>query len=334
MSKLKNTQTKLDWINNNPRIKKSISYHLNNGSEIPQMVFGYSPVAAEEAANFISTKMLPSDINSIVYKEKGLLSREVNFIRQRLDRVSKINFYDVAETSGDSSLPFIYELIEADLLYKYIPVTPNKEVNDLAIEKVGDFVTQAMLGKIKYDSILADSEVVDFKTQVIDISKEMQIDNFLNLFVLSGSRLGNSHNPERMLQNIYSSMNEGDYLAVVQGLYRQGIEDLIVSDYQSIVDQEGNLMMQKIIAEELNPGGEHHVFWEDSINPGVRFGTKVQKNENGLGKDLADGQYVNLFKSNRFKETELREMILKTGFSFVDIAYDKNMDHGLFFLEK
>ena len=333
MSKL-NNKTKLDWINNNPRIKKSISYHLSSGSEIPQMIFGHSPVAAEEAANFITTKMLPSDINSIVYKEKGLLSREVSFIRQRLDRVSKINLFDVAETSGDSSLPFIYELIENDLLYKYVPVTPNKDVNDLAIEKVKDFVTQAMLGKINYDSILADTETVDFKTQVINMSKEMEVNDFLNLFVLSGSRLGNSHKPERMLHNIYASMDEGDYLAIVQGLYRQGIEDLIVSDYQNIVDQEGSLMMQKIIAEELNPGGEHKVFWEDSANPGIRFGTNVQNSSSDIAKDLAQGQYINLFRSNRFKEVKLRDMILKAGFSFVDIAYDKNMDHGLFFLEK
>jgi len=92
-------ENKFDWIKKNSRLEHLLNYNLNRISEIPHFVYGYAPTAATSISEFVSSKMMPSSENFILHKEKGLLSREAGFIRQRLDQVSKINIFDISETS-------------------------------------------------------------------------------------------------------------------------------------------------------------------------------------------------------------------------------------------
>ena len=331
----KTNQDDLDWLLGNERLKKNAVRHLVVNHEIPKYIFGYSPLAAESAKNFILSKSFPSYNNQILHKEQTLLSREVGFIRQRLDLVSKVNIFDVAETTGNSSLPFIFELLEHDLMGKYIPITPNKAVNETAINTLKKLVKEVLLPDFETDVISADAEVNSFKSLVLDsVDKSMSSNDYINLFLLTGSRLGNSDNPRRMLQNIYDSMCEGDCLAILQGLYRSGSQDDIISDYNSIVQNDNVLMLQKSLGHAINPGAEFEVFWDDGEIPGLVFGIKSSSQNNILEAELKDGEMITLFRSSRFRELMLREIIIEAGFHIIDIAYDRNMDHGLFFVEK
>jgi hypothetical protein len=325
----------LSWLLDNNRLKKSVVRNLVQNQEVPKYVFGYSPMAAQSAKNFILSKSFPSYTNQILHKEQTLLSREVSFIRQRLDLVSKVNIFDVSETSGNSSLPFIFELLEYDMMGKYTPVTPNQEVNQIAIDTLKRLVKEVLLPDFETESILADAEISSFKSLVMDtVDKTIPINDYINLFLLTGSRLGNSHEPQKMLQNIYDSMNEGDCLAILQGLYRSGSEDTIVSDYSSIISNDDVLMSQKLVGQLINPEAKFEVFWDDQDVPGVIFGVRSSSAENLFEANLKENQTITLMRSSRFREMMLRDIILKSGFNIIDIAYDKNMDHGLFFLEK
>ncbi len=325
----------LDWLLRNERLKKNAVRHLMVDHEVPKYVFGYSPLAAESAKNFILSKSFPSHDNQILHNELTLLSREVSFIRQRLDLVSRVNIFDVAETTGNSSLSFIFELLEHDLMGKYIPITPNTDVNDIAIDTLKKLVKGMLLPDFETDSIIADAEINSFKSLVLDaVDKSMNINDYINLFLLTGSRLGNSDNPRRMLQNIYDSMCEGDCLVILQGLHRLGSEDAVVSDYNSILRRDNVLMLQKSIGQSISTGADFEVFWDDAEIPGIVLGIKASSQANSLEADLKEGQMIALFRSSRFREMMLREIILEAGFHIVDIAYDRNMDHGLFFLEK
>ena len=335
MSTISPKHTDLGWLLGNSRLKKNVSRSLVENHEIPKYVFGYSPMAAESAKNFILSKSFPSYNNQILHKEQTLLSREVSFIRQRLDLVSKVNIFDVSETSGNSSLPFIFELLEFDMMGKYVPVTPNREVNQIAINTLKKLVKEVLLPDFATEAVLADAEVGSFKSLVMDtVDKTIPINDYINLFLLTGSRLGNSHEPQKMLLNIYNSMNEGDCLAVLQGLFRSGSEDSIVSDYSSIVTNGNVLMSQKSVGQLINPDAKFEIFWDDRDIPGIVFGVKSNDNNNLLEADLPNDKMITLMRSSRFREMMLREMILKAGFNIIDIAYDKHMDHGLFFLEK
>jgi hypothetical protein len=321
-----------NWMNSN--ISTFIENYIFKHNEIPVHMYWYSPQMTNIWQNSYQKRIFPGGHNQILYKEKGLLCREVPFIRQRLEYFSKVNIFDVAETMGDSSLPMIFELLESENMGKYVPVTPSSSANQVAINVLKRFVANSGLKDLNTDSIVADIEIADFKeelNQVIDRHDKDQI----NLFTLMNSRLGNSLDPERMLKNLYKSMNEGDYLAILQGLYRSGTENLLVADYKNLYDNWETPNIDPGLMDMLAPSFRIQTYWDETEKfKGIKSKVFIDKPTTINQLEIQAEQSIIMFRSQRFVEDNLRKIITNSGFSLVDIAYDKDMDNGLFFLQK
>lgn len=99
-------------------------------------------------------------------------------------------------------------------------------------------------------------------------------------------------------------MNQGDYFAVVQGIYSFRIEDIVVQDYKKMIQvMKTTLFVVGHISEMPVES-----FWDDQNITGVRFTIKVDKKFAGV--KLNENYEITLFRSNGFKR-ELLEKCLK-----------------------
>jgi hypothetical protein len=322
-----------NWVNVN--LANQIARNIHQKSEFPDIVTFYSPDVAQSMSNSMEWEILPSDENRLLHSSKGLLSRDAEFIYKRLDRFSKVNLIDMAETTGDSSLPLILELIQGEKMSKYIPATPNQTINDLAIRRLRLFAINIRSSLKSSESIIADLEVSDFKTLALDALRSDEMEDTGNLFIMMNSRLGNSPNPQLMLKNVYNTMSQGDFFVLLQGIYRSGSEDILASDYGNLYTTPGSFIVAKSILTQFNPEPEYISYWEDSDKfMGVKVKVKVAQDISIAGAEIATNQEIDVFTSHRFDESRLKNMLKTTGFKIIDVAYDETMDHGLFFMEK
>lgn len=308
-------------------------YFVERYNEIPRTIYQASPNTNSFEA-FHLEKTLPSKLNTLLYKEKGLLSREVSFISQRLSSATKVNVFDLYDATFEgSAMPFILELIEDEQLGKYIPVTPCVVMNDYAIKKMEAAIINYDLPPSSSDSILIDVEYDDFRSHIRTVisNDDGTIDQGqVNLFIIMSSNLGNFIDPSVALKNIFNSMGTGDYLAILQGIYKAGSEDALVRDYSNIAYTMEDTMH---VSNTLSGGEGVKVIW-DEIDRAVKFKIKLDR-PMSMGKvELDQGREITTFRTSRYQDNELRKTFMDIGYKIVDTAYDESMNNGLYFLEK
>jgi hypothetical protein len=213
----------------------------------------------------------------------------------------------------------------------YVPVTQNRHLNDSVINKLKLFMMSLGLSNFKTDSIIANLDLQTFTTRPVNKGKSSRNLEVSNLFLLTNSTLGNFINPERVLTNIYRSMENGDSLVIVQGLYRPGSEDQLVDDYRNLMP---SLKPFIDVGHSINADAEIYTSWEDKDFTGVKMVFRMDEETEFAGVTLKEKQKITLFRSTRFKEWELKKLFIRIGFKIISIAYDEYMDNGLFFLRK
>jgi uncharacterized SAM-dependent methyltransferase len=269
--------------------------------------------------------------HKILYNENNLLMREANFIRKRVAGRRLVNLFDVGHTNGMIVLPIILELLEEESLSKYIPITPNKSLNQHAINNLQSYIALSGLPKIQTEAITHDIEITDFQTEVAQI-QDAQENETVNLFVLGSSVLGNYINPLQVLLNTYNTMRDGDYLAIIQGIYRNGSENNWISDYNLIVAGMGNT---QAVSKMIDSQATLKVDWDDTewIH-GIKASFLATRPTEFAGVKIEENQEIVVFRSTRFDRFQLERDLYHIGFKLVSLSLDKGQDNAIFFLQK
>jgi hypothetical protein len=130
-------------------------------------------------------------------------------------------------------------------------------------------------------------------------------------------------------------MHCGDYLVVSQDMYRHNTEDFWVGNYINYLAPQKNFAVTKEFANDLSQDCPIEVTWEEKNGfRGVKFRVEIQEPVRFANVDLQEKQKVDIFRSARFTELELKKMFLKLDFRIVQILYGDNMDTALFVLQK
>ena len=311
-------------------VAKLIANHIASKSEIPDFLYWYSDKIVESFGDFSEKRIVPSDSNSYIFNEKGLLSREISPLKTRLDRFTKINVFEISEVIADTCLPLIFDLAQSRKLGYYVPVSGQSKLNELARDRILSLNEQCNF-KIESQIITVEPELFSFKAQVNDVVRHQKT-NFANLFVLAGSRLGNSISPQKYLKNIFDSMTEGDYFAVIQAIYNPGNEMGIVDDYEEIMTGQSNSGLDDVLDEAVFPSKNMYFEWDEEKVTGVRVYSKADKDGEIFGAQIKEGQEITRFRSSRFPEMVLRKMFKEIGFKIIDISFDEHENYAMFVL--
>jgi hypothetical protein len=335
---------KSSFTQNFAKIPEHAIYHLTESlhsfAELPDWVSYYSPMALDSLNFELDYAALASDFNQVIHSKHNLFSNHSSFIFKYLERLDKVNVFDLMETKGLNTAPLMLDLIENNQLGYYVPVTSNPLLNDFAINNVQDLLAGLGLARIQTASIQADIHIKSFQTEVLKITKAGQKDFRKNLFLLLNSSLGNSIEPERMLKNISDSMNSGDYLLVVQNIYRSGQENTIANDYKNLLyGSKDSFSAGKETILNINPEldveNDISVKWVETDEfRGVKFLFKIFKETDFLGLELKANQEITMFRSQSFKEERLKNMFRKAGFRILEISYDDLENTAMFFMQK
>jgi hypothetical protein len=306
--------------------------------EFPDWFFTNSPEAVSSYEAMATSKVVPNANNYTLYLQKSLLVDVVGLIQKKLDQHDHINLVDLYEVSVNSSLPFLVEFLDNDQLGGYVSVSQSKYLNEWVRSSVNTFMHIVGAKDFKSKSILANPDITSFKLEMEEVSKELNDANpgakNCNLFTLMNSCLGNLADPARALHNIHESMQEGDYLVVLQGIYRPGTEHTIVSDYRSWLLNEGNFLVTKSVAKVLNPAEDIQIEWVDDKFRGVNVYVKTSEETNFAGLKLPGNSKFTLLRSSRFVESELMNLFKSTGFKIIEVSYDSEMTTGVFLMQK
>jgi hypothetical protein len=320
----------LEWLT--PSLAAKFQHTLYNDREMPDFVCYYNNEPKSALLDEHISKSSPDD-SGILYYEKYLLMREMEFLCSRLKDYEVVNMFDLQETSGMSSLPFTRELIEDKQMGVYCPVQFTKKHCKNSIENLKYHFRCSNMEEptFKTDSIVANMELHSVQAEVKDIGKA---DGGTNLFLLLNSYLGNSLQPNIVLKNIYDSMLHGDYFVLQQRLFKPGIESALIMDYQTWLNKPGNFRITKQIASYLNPDYHLNVLW-DELDHSIKVKVKTGLYTNLAGIDLGKDENITLFRSTSFVDETLQGMLEAVGFDIISVAYDKNMDsNALYFCKK
>lgn len=309
---------------------------LHTDSEIPDWLVWYHPDTTWALTKFHNERSIN---NQILHYERTLMFDEAAFIKQRIEENDVINVFDLAETSGTSSLPFVYELLaDQNILGTYVAGTLNSAANRMAVQNLQNFVLQARLMDPNKETFKAETLSRNFNFEdasdiVADINTNNSSAKFCNLFLLLNSCLGNSPDPKAMLRNIYKSMFNGDYLVVLQGIQVAGKESLLVSDYHNLYENPEGVSVSRDIARIFDPSGKLNVNWNSDWN-GVQISVTNRQPNTVFGVDLEENQEITLLRSMRFEDSYLKQTFEKIGFRVVSVTYDPGMNNGMYFLKK
>lgn len=324
--KVLNYQQQLPWLT--PTIVTSAAHMLSVQKELPRRIPEFAPDISNLDESY-NTKILP-DLSQIISSEMSLLQQEIEIIYQRVSGYENFNVYDLCVTNGISTLPFILELLQRDQLKKYIPVTGNPHMNTHAINNLRAFTLMSTLPPFEAQSILHEPEFGNFRDQVISVQGDRE--TTANLFILMSSVLGNYVHSQALLKNIYDSMGKGDYLAVIQGVFKSGSEDLLVADYTNLLT---HMRDTQDIARVLNPDAQFKTYWDDRENQtGVKIAITIDEPVLFGQAQFDSGDEITIFRSRRFTSVELENMFHAVGFQTISISFDSTANSALYFVTK
>ena len=302
-------------------------------NQIPDYIGYYSPLIVEGLPAINEHKLLPSHNNHILYLEKELLYNAADRIALRFKNYSKINLIAVSELSIEFTAPLLYEFAKTNSLTAYTTVNPNSLLNKFNIGQVGEYLKNLNFENIALESIQIEPELESFNLEVQNIKKDLGIET--NLFILPGSRLGNSPDPERMLKKITKSMLPGDHLIVLQGILNEHNKELLLNDYQKVLLEEVYRKNDDDIISRITNDFVKSVRWfNDEIYQGVELVIKINQDTEFEGLKIAKDTEISIFRSIRFENKQLEKLITDQNLSMVNISYDEAKNFGLFIAKK
>lgn len=305
--------------------------------EFPDICLYYNPLAGEAMQNYYSLEITPGNGNEILHRQKEVQSNATQYMSKKFEEFSRVNLIEVAEPFGDGALPLLLDAFDKKKLGSYIAVSPDKGINDAAIgflKRIGmDFY-----GKLQtHADVVVEVESNTFGIQIRDALGSSYDSTTVNVFTLMNSRLGNSPDPRLMLKNIYDSMETGDYFALQQGIYRSGSEERLVRDYTTLFSTPNVFVGAKEIGSSLSPEQDKQsmfrVYWDEDFS-GVKAYVTPDRDVSFLNVDLKAGEKIDLFRSKRFQETELKNILKLTGFKIEGVFFDSDEDNALYILKK
>jgi hypothetical protein len=267
----------------------------------------------------------------LLTKKMSLISEQAKYIAKNLKPYTKVNFINLGRNGLNESLGLITPLLEEGKLGKYVMASQSDMINC-------QWINSAQIHALQYDTKLQGSSLeanFDLQSYLSPLTSLAPVDkDTVNLLFLCMS-LGNYLRPMRILTNIYDSMHCGDYLVVSQDMYRHNTEDFWVGNYINYLAPQKNFAVTKEFANDLSQDCPIEVTWEEKDGfRGVKFRVEIQEPIRFANVDLQEKQKVDIFRSARFTELELKKMFLKLDFRIVQILYGDNMDTALFVLQK
>jgi uncharacterized SAM-dependent methyltransferase len=320
-----------DWLNQN-LIQQTIHY-ITTINQIPDYIGYYSPHIVKGLLSINEHKLLPSKSNRILHLEKELLHQSADRIALRFQNYSKINLLAVSEVSIEFAAPLLYEFAKTKSLSAYTSVTPNILLNDFNVKQVQEYLSDFKFENIALKKIQTEPELESCKNEIQNIEKELDLE--INIFLVLGSRLGNSPDPQRMLKNIAKSMNPGDHLIILQGILNEYNKELLLNDYQEVLLEDIYKKNDDDIISRITSDFVKSVQWFNQNQfQGVELSIKLNNDEHFHSLSLSKGQEISIFRSIRFDPSQLEKMISGEDLSMINISYDTDKNFGLYIAKK
>lgn len=182
-------------------------------------------LAPEQAQAFL-------DLEQSEDYQKDVIQKEIDLVKDNIDAILKsvnkkpVNIIDLGCGDGKKAVIFI-NYLKGKVKLRYCPV----DISDYMIEKALDRIRKINAG-----------EVVEFQWNVSDFENLENVTHLLkrgqfknNFLLLLGNTLGNFEINE-LLYEIRSSMSDGDFLLIGNGLDNRHHEDIIKSYNSREVD--------------------------------------------------------------------------------------------------
>lgn len=181
----------------------------------------------EQAQGFLDLEQGKEYKKEIIQKEIDLIDKHMPTIMKEVDVDKSINIVDLGCGDGKKAVLFI-ENLDENINIRYCPI----DISGYMVQKAMD-----RIGK------LHKGEVVDFQYNISDFDNLENIASLLrkkdypkNFFLLLGNTLGNFEIND-LLYSISSSMREGDYVLIGNGLDNRNYEDIVNSYKEPVVDK-------------------------------------------------------------------------------------------------
>lgn len=180
----------------------------------------------EQAQAFLDLEKSGDYQKDVIQKEIDLIKENINDILKKLNK-KPVNIIDLGCGDGKKAVIFI-SYLEGKVKLRYCPI----DISDYMIGKALDRIKKMNVG-----------EVVEFQWNVSDfenlenVSQLLKRGNFKNNFILLlGNTLGNFEINE-LLYEIRSSMAEGDFLLIGNGLDPRNQEEVLKAYDNSYLDE-------------------------------------------------------------------------------------------------
>ncbi|MDP1695654.1 MAG: L-histidine N(alpha)-methyltransferase [archaeon] len=180
----------------------------------------------EQAQAFLDLEKSGDYQKDVIQKEIDLIKENINNIVKKLNQ-KPVNIIDLGCGDGKKAVIFI-NYLEGKVKLRYCPI----DISDYMIGKALDRIKKLNVG-----------EVVEFQWNVSDfenlenVSQLLKRGNFKNNFILLlGNTLGNFEINE-LLYEIRSSMAEGDFLLIGNGLDTRNQDDVLKAYDNAYLDE-------------------------------------------------------------------------------------------------
>jgi len=321
------------------------SSDLVKHKEVSNSISYYSPTISQALSIEDEIHSLPSDLNTVLYETKEVLTLRAPYIYKYLEKFDKVNFFDLVQTTGMISLPLTLQFLKGKNMGFYAPVTINNLLAQKGINVLAEISSLNDYQKIKAKRINADIEVHSFKNYTNQLLKEQQEElassrkklSTANIFVLLNSMLGNFLNPERVLVNVYNSMNTGDYFLIVQSLYQDNIENKIVDSYKNTFSDTFDIIkkLASRMISNADPNRDMIIKWDDSKDGGaLKIQVKIDEPVKLSGVELNSGEIITLYRDTCFEDFRLKAMLKNVGFKTIEASYSSEENAVLILCQK
>jgi hypothetical protein len=306
--------------------------------ESPDWVHYFNPTISQAHSHQDELKLIPGGVINFLHKESQLLMSQVDGLHRFINHADQVIMYDLGEASGVPVAPFVYHILESEQKLTYSPVTLSSAMNNNATRYIKNFVGNMSLEtgehmQVDYQPIVANPERETFQSEsVLDQGEDLVV---TKLFTLLDSYLGTSMTPEVLLNNIYQSMDHGDFLVLSQGVFHAGREDALLSDYRSWITAAGAWPIAKGYSKVFNPEAEFWFRWDDASEvQGVKVGFTTATDIDTPEMSLNKGTDLTMFRTMRFEYVHLLNMLKKVGVNILQVNFDESMDNALIFCQK
>lgn len=175
-------------------------------------------ISPEQAQAFLNIERSKEYEQQVIKKEIDLIKENIEEILKKVGK-KPVNIIDLGCGDGKKAVLFI-EYLKGKVKLRYCPVD------------ISGYMVQKAVEKIKKMNV---AEVVEFQWNISDFENLENVANVLrsgeyknNLFMLLGNTLGNFEIND-LLYKIRSSMHEGDFLLIGNGLDNRHYEEILKS---------------------------------------------------------------------------------------------------------